>query len=558
MSRSTDATLSGYRIKVYRDNRSALEHDLEDGRSVFVGSSDSCGIQIDGMQVAGIHCLIEVEDQKVFVQDWASEAGTKINGQPIEDKTELHSGDTLVVGQTTLELIGDPVKKKAPSEETVDEEPREESIGMESLGFDEVEQAPAVAEQLPRIHTSDDRLSDVLGHRPANPETPPPEQSTEIDLHSAEERGGELDDPFEHPNADTDFEANDFEANRFDENSLEDNDVAALDVRVNADSTTLNDDTSDQGEFPDNSLTADDLDWDPESIDDDQIDPEIVQLLKSEIEDLRIQLAERDEQLATIEGMQDDDADAVAKATVGADAYVGEELVGRVDELLAELEEHDERVATLQELLQTAEIQNQAEREERNCLETWVGEIEQRIGQRESEWQAEQDGLRQRLDLACEERDRFQQKLHAAAKRFGKASVEDEVPDETLKQLQEQNATLQSSVEESQKQCASLQRQVERLKTEEPDSLQAERAELAKEKAAVSRMRFELSKQLQDIGTEEPTMADGPDREFAYKLQTLREHLREIHEEERLEREHRGESLFGRISGLWKRVEDRY
>ena len=35
------------------------------------------------------------------------------------------------------------------------------------------------------------------------------------------------------------------------------------------------------------------------------MDPEIVQLLKAEIEDLRIQLAERDEQLATLEGLDE-------------------------------------------------------------------------------------------------------------------------------------------------------------------------------------------------------------------------------------------------------------
>ena len=109
-----------------------------------------------------------------------------------------------------------------------------------------------------------------------------------------------------------------------------------------------------------------------------------------------------------------------ARATKGTPEFGSEELVQRVDDLLAELAEHDERVATMQELLQAAEMQNEAQAEERNCLETWVGEIEQRIGERESEWQAEQDALRGRLEEVSEERDRAQQHLHAATATLGR------------------------------------------------------------------------------------------------------------------------------------------
>ncbi len=123
--------------------------------------------------------------------------------------------------------------------------------------------------------------------------------------------------------------------------------------------------------------------------------------------------------------------------------------------------------------------------------------------------------------------------------------------------MQKQNAELQTALEESQKQCVSLNRQIERLQSEEPESLQELRAELTQEKASVSRMRFQLSKQLQEIDGDAATK-DHPDREFAYKLQTLRQHLREIHEEEKVEREQKGESLLGRISNLWKRVGDEY
>ena len=552
MSQSSGTTMTGYRIRIVRQSASPIEHSLEDGRSVFVGESDSCGIQVKGEGVANIHCLIDVDGEDVFIQDWASDAGTKVNGDAIEDKTPIQTGDSVAIGSVTLVLAGGPSPAAKESSDNSsprlesETKPREESVGMEHLGYDEepatstaVEEPEAVSQQ-PVVMPATGRLSDSF--ESASSELP--------DQTTVEAQG--------FPMTDDGFDAGD--------SLLPEAIDGAGDDDLNdaePDSLPIENETEDAfdsiDDFGANSLTADDLDWDPAGIEDDEIDPEIVQLLKSEIEDLRLQLAERDELISTMERVNEDHestADSASSQTFDS-AAASDELVTRVDDLLAELAEHDERVETLQELLQTAEIQNQAEREERNCLETWVGEIEQRIGERESEWQAESDALRERLDATCEQRDQLQQQLHAASKRLGDGADVDAAPDETLQKLQQQNADLQASLEQSHKQCASLTRQIERLQTEEPESLQEERAVLAKEKADVSRMRFELSKQLQEIG-EAPVRDDHPDREFAYKLQTLREHLREIHEEEKCEREQRGESLFGRISGLWKRVDDRY
>ena len=529
MSRSSNPTLSGFKVRVIRPSASPIDHDLEEGRSIFIGRSDSCGIQIKGDGVADIHCLIDVEDGVVSIQDWASDAGTKVNGQAIDDKHTLQAGDSIAIGSIKVELAGQPGKtshsKPSPSESTGP--PREESIGMEHLGYEEdAGGATAVADPTPDVQPSADRLSDTLaGHEDDAP-------TTHLSLEE---------EPLAPSSSDCEAE----------------DDAEPLDLL--AERETILDEEEVEADFAANHFTDDDLDWDPNSFQDEQVDAEIVSLLKSEIEDLRIQLAERDEQLAAMGGLHHDDPaqDESALPGNGENEFGGGDLVARVDELLAELADHDERESTLQELLQTAEVQNQAEREERNCLENWVGEIEQRIGERESEWQAEQDSLRDRLEAANEQRDQLQQQLHAAAKRLGKTAGGEVAPDETLSKLQQQNADLQNALDESQKQCANLTRQIERLQTEEPESLQELRAELAQEKASVSRMRFQLSKQLQEIGSA-PQPKDQPDREFALKLQTLREHLREIHEEEKTERDQRGESLFGRISNLWKRVDDEY
>lgn len=526
MSQSNGALMTGYCIQVMRQSASPIEHILQEGRSIFVGLSDSCGIQIKGGGVEDIHCLIDVEDEVVSIQDWASSSGTKVNGQVIGDKTSLQSGDTIVLGSVTLKLAGKSTGLKKNADQAAANaaaEIREESVGMESMGYDQSGiSLPVVAEALP------------VQALPVDSVSIDPQPASRLSDSFNDSTSAEVDDDL--PECEI-------------EEELVSEAVEQAPLLSNHDEIEDN--------FDSNRLTAADLDWDPTTFDDDQVDAEIVELLKSEIEDLRIQVTERDEQLAAMEGLESlDHQQGHHAGSLSADAdFGGTELVGRIDDLLAELAEHDERVSMLQELLQTSEIQNQAEREERDCLETWVGEIEQRIGLRESEWKAERDALRDRLETASKERDKFQQQLHSAAQRYGKQSLAEIVPDETLQKLQQKNAEIQSALDDAQTNLTRVERQLERVQTEEPDSLQAERAELAQEKAATSRLRFQLSKQLQDLGNT-PETKDHPDREFAFKIQTLREHLREIHEEEKTEREQKGGSMFGRISNLWKRVDD--
>ncbi|OYP28332.1 FHA domain-containing protein [Rhodopirellula sp. MGV] len=479
MSRSTSPALSHFRLVVHRPGKSSIEHALEDGRSVFLGKSASCGINIEGDGVAEIHCLVDVEGETVSVQDWASDAGTVVNGTNIDDKTALNVGDEIMLGSLRIEVVGQALPKPTPAK---------------------VESPVSVKATLPidtELSSESEAQVDTDSFEPEFTETPQASFDDESEPESA------LTLPFEDP-------------------------AASLDQ---------------------------DYDWDPADVDD-EIDPEVVALLRAEIDDLRMQLAERDEQLATLSG-ENDCSVGVPMVPATTTDFAGSDLADRVDALLAELEEHDDRVATLQDLLQAAEVQNQAERDERACLETWVSEIEQRVTQRESELKAEHDALRERLEATCAERDKLQQLLHSAKKRMGGKTVEEELDDETLKELQRRNADLHSQLDEAQKQVAGLSRQVEHLKTDEPENVQSLRAELAKEKADVSRIRFQLSKQLEDIGNV-PVAKDQPDREFAYKLKTLREHLREIHEEEKSQRDDKPGTLMGRISNLWKRVGDEY
>ncbi len=540
MNPTTDSSTRTFLLSIARPEASTLEHPLEPGRSVFIGSGDSCGIQVNGDKVAKIHCLVEVEEDQVYVQDWASDVGTKVNGTLVEEKTLLESSDVIQIGALSITLrANEPLVRHQPPAKV--EPPREESVGMEALGIDDADEIDVDSSESsePPVPTA---FLSQLSNQPVL-ESAAAENETAYD----EATVGEFDQDFDDANA----ELEDWPEEQPDTAEP----IAAQPIA--AEFTAFDEQPTVHPQEPLQLPAATDFDWDPRSLDEDIVDPEIVQLMKSEIEDLRIQLAERDEHLADLAGLPSDSSELPAASLTSDPDFGDSNLVNRVDELLAELSEHDERVETLQELLESSEIQNQAEREERNCLESWLGEIEQRIGQREQEWQAEQDALKERLATSAEERNQMQAKLHSAAQRIGGDAERETVPDETLVALQQQNADLQSELDDLRKQTGSMARKIERLKTEEPDSLQAERAELAKDKADVSRLRFQLSKQLQDIGNV-PIAKDQPDREFAYKLQTLREHLKEIHEEEKVQREQKPDSIMGRISSLWKRVDDEF
>ena len=295
------------------------------------------------------------------------------------------------------------------------------------------------------------------------------------------------------------------------------------------------------------SVAHDSFTFDDNLFEADSFDQETVQLLRAELEDLQAAVAQRDEQIAMLLVDQEveppqHEADELEHQT--------ETMLRRLQDLLDEAECYDERVALLEELLQTAEAANQAEHEERSQLEAWVGDIERRIGQREEEWKAETDALRQQVDQARGERDRVQHQLRDAATQ-GSAPA---AYQETLERLQQQNDELQQALDANSKEIVTLQQRLERSEQHEEDPLRDERAEIARERAEISRLRHELQRQLSNSESL-PSAKAQPDREFADRLKTLREHLKEIHQEEKLEREQSGSTLTSRISQLWKRLE---
>ena len=123
------------------------------------------------------------------------------------------------------------------------------------------------------------------------------------------------------------------------------------------------------------------------------MEDEATELLRAEIRELQCELAERDAQLNEFLNVPTDAGFASNDLDESTDESA---LANRLEELLDELTKSDERSALLEEMLRASEEATAEEQEERRQLDSWVGDIEQRVSQRESEWQAEIDRHQER------------------------------------------------------------------------------------------------------------------------------------------------------------------
>ena len=286
------------------------------------------------------------------------------------------------------------------------------------------------------------------------------------------------------------------------------------------------------------------------------VDQEILELLRGEVEHLQEEIALRDQQLAELQALVEEgrgdtcSTDRALEEGGSADA--------RVEELLQELARSDDRIAQLEETLRWTEEASSAEKEERRQLESWVGDIERRVGQREAEWKAEQELMRERLALALTERDALQGRLRSRLAETPAPAGRDPEVDrwrekhaELLQQLQElerQRDRLSEQLQESERQRAAAvaaQADTEATLREEHVRLARERAVLARQQAELASARAELER----LSQLQHPRGDNIDS----RLRMFREHLREIHDREQQARSERG--LAARIAGMWRRLE---
>jgi pSer/pThr/pTyr-binding forkhead associated (FHA) protein len=83
------------------------------GPQSVVGRDPTSAIYLTDEEVSRRHALVTIGEGSVLVEDLGSSNGTFVDGERISKETEMHPGEYMKVGQTTMELrggraIGDP------------------------------------------------------------------------------------------------------------------------------------------------------------------------------------------------------------------------------------------------------------------------------------------------------------------------------------------------------------------------------------------------------------------------------------------------------------------
>ena len=269
------------------------------------------------------------------------------------------------------------------------------------------------------------------------------------------------------------------------------------------------------------------------------VDPyqeEMLELLRAEILDLQNLLADRDQSPV----VRSPAAELNAETDNILSKPDAEKLVERLEQLLQELQQRDDQIATLTELLENAEAANRAEQEERSQIDSWLRDIERRCSDREHEWLSQRTKLQSEIEAIAAERDRAEAALNANS-----SNVKFEAAQNVMTSLRVTAESQRQKLQNAEQTIAQLQRELESAKHAQP---REGRMQLAEERSEIARLRQELEAERQR--KQNPAVNDDN-----LKFQALRRHLNEIHEQEQKEREER--RLSSRIARLWHRLDGR-
>jgi hypothetical protein len=282
---------------------------------------------------------------------------------------------------------------------------------------------------------------------------------------------------------------------------------------------------------------------------------DVIRLLEAEIESLRSELADRDAQLNELQGL----VAADHLNTVPGETLEEEGCNHRINELLDELKRSDLRIRTLEDLLRLSEDATQAEQEERKQIEIWVDELEHRVSNRELEWRAEIEILNERIRKLCDDRTQAEQQLRQAAANPAGGSQEKVIRELQLEvsDLRQQLATAGSENKDlrSELESADFQTMLKRNQQLVDAELREEQLKMSQERAAFSRQKSELLRRVTELERELAERKRPNDCDV--RFQAFREHLREIHDQER-QPTNPATTLSKRLVELWKRLDTPY
>ena len=271
-----------------------------------------------------------------------------------------------------------------------------------------------------------------------------------------------------------------------------------------------------------------------------------LEILRAEVEYLQAELEEKESQLAKTSS-EKDDQDIDNKDT--------ERLVVRLEELLAELQKSDQQIEELESLLRVSDEANEAEKEERRQLELWLNEIESQLLAREAESLAESEVIRAQLEDERKLRTELESRLTSGTSDNADSST---AGNQSLRSLQIRNAELERQLKESQQQLDSQATERDQVQKQSNSAMQQRihelEANLANERAVIARQNEQFTRFKQDMEKKLEEVRRNSENDS--RVDAMREHLRELHIEEQIERRERYEqSLSGRIAKLLQRLD---
>jgi len=518
---------------------------LEDNSSAIVGSDATCRIRLENEQIEPRHVMIRLDQGDVFVSDWFTDSGTRLNGVRLQEPTQIQPTDRVGIGNLELQIVVHPVGHTVnPNDPTASATPMESAAAP----------IPQNRQPLPVALADNPNES-----RADNPDPDPLSQPATVDpdvIQAASSSDTALPSDTDTPETrvtqsnevldQSECGAAEAGAEQFVESAYQ----AALD-----DAETRIQKLEQELAFL-QSLA-------PEVAAHDEFAAEELELLREERVLLQNELELKEQEIAELQQQTDrpDPCDEPSETL---------RLVQRLEDLLEELQQADQRVLGLEELLRISDEACQAERETHQRVEEWISQLEQRVSDRDQEWLAREEKLHEKLRTSQQRVKLCEDKLreHIEAAQDGDRSDDRQsaaVCEKQIVLLQQQQRELQDQLESAREQNSLLEQQLHALQDSQADleeldqlrnRLRASELEIAEQNARLFRQRAEYERTLEQLGA--PSTGPQPlenDSDNLLKLREFRNHLKEIHQQEKQQRQET--SLASRISRLWNRLDRR-
>jgi hypothetical protein len=149
------------RLQHLRPDGEIDTYHLKAGRRYHIGRGSNCEVRILDLKLSRKHCVVYRENGSWRVEDLSSTNGCRLGDKAVVGSTPLHAGQTLVLGQTSLQIAS------IEGESTVEGNGSSDSI---QLNIDE----PASADLQIDLHEPAPKSATKAASKPAPMPTPMP------------------------------------------------------------------------------------------------------------------------------------------------------------------------------------------------------------------------------------------------------------------------------------------------------------------------------------------------------------------------------------------------